>query len=355
MFLCRTKSLLRLMIVSLVVPFSALSQKLGEYHVAKDRVYVAGISSGGYMAVQMDIAYSSMFKGAAIYAGGPDYCAQGDVLKAISTCLADAPVVDTAGLTSTIRKWASQGLIDPLSNLAGQHIYLWSGLLDSLVRPSLMDALKTQYESLGADVFQYDNHFLAAHGWESPYGSASCGQSQSPYIVKCNQGVDDRKAIDPADTRPYDSEQVWLTSWLGKLSPKNTGGPRGTLLSYAQSEFSAGTDAAGISLDSAGFIYVPKDCQAGAVCGLLLALHGCNESYSAVGKSFIQDAGINQWADTNHLIVLYPQAKSSGPSGGNPQGCWNWWGYLNDPDYATRSGAQMQALHAMVLRAEGRQ
>ena len=355
MFLCRTKSLLGLMIVSLVIPFSASSQKLGEYHVAKDRVYVAGISSGGYMAVQMDVAYSSMFKGAAIYAGGPDYCAQGDVLKAISTCLADAPVVDTAALTSAVRKWAAQGLIDPLSNLAGQQIYLWSGLLDSLVRPPLMDALKTQYESLGADVFQYDNHFLAAHGWESPDGSAACAQSQTPYIMKCNQGPDDRKAINPADTRPYDSEQVWLTRWLGKLNPRNVGAPGGSLLPYAQSEFSTGKDAAGISLDSTGYIFVPKDCQAGAVCGLLLTLHGCNESYSAVGKSFIQDAGINQWADTNHLIVLYPQAISSGSSGANPQGCWNWWGYLNDPDYATRNGAQMQALHAMVLRAEGRQ
>jgi len=67
--------------------------------------------------------------------------------------------------------------------------------------------------------------------------------------------------------------------------------------------------------------------------------------------AIINDAGINQWADINHLVVLYPQTIATGSTGSNPQGCWDWWGYLNDPDHALRSGPQMQTLYRMVVQA----
>jgi poly(3-hydroxybutyrate) depolymerase len=38
------------------------------------KVTVSGLSSGGFMAVQMHVAYSSVFSGAGIFAGGPYYC-----------------------------------------------------------------------------------------------------------------------------------------------------------------------------------------------------------------------------------------------------------------------------------------
>jgi poly(3-hydroxybutyrate) depolymerase len=42
-------------------------------------VTVSGLSSGGYMATQLHVAWSSMFKGAGVIAGGPYYCAQGSI------------------------------------------------------------------------------------------------------------------------------------------------------------------------------------------------------------------------------------------------------------------------------------
>jgi hypothetical protein len=58
-------------------------------------------------------------------------------------------------------------------------------------------------------------------------------------------------------------------------------------------------------------------------------------------------------ADTNH-VVLYPQAIPTSSTGSNPQGCWNWWDCLNDPDYALKSGPQMQALYRItVVQAAG--
>src|SRR5688572_31291738 len=48
--------------------------------------YVAGVSSGGYMATQLQVAYSSRIAGAAIFSAGPYWCALGTVLVALQSC-----------------------------------------------------------------------------------------------------------------------------------------------------------------------------------------------------------------------------------------------------------------------------
>ena len=37
----------------------------------------------------------------------------------------------------------------------------------------------------------------------------------------------------------------------------------------------------------------------------------------------------------------------------NPYGCWNCWGYSEDPRYLTKNGVQVSAIWAMVRRIEG--
>ena len=286
----------------------AAAQTLGPFNVPKDRVFIAGISSGGYMAVQMQVAYSGLFNGAAIYAGGPDYCAQDSLLLALTTCLANVPPVNTASLVAVTQRWSQQGLIDPVSNLKGQPIYLWSGVLDTTVRQPLMDSLRDYYTALGADVFRYDNNFRAEHGWESPYGPLPCGTAASPYVITCS-GYDRNGAsyTDEGYAAPYDSEQVWLTRLLGPLHPKNTGTLQGSIVPFDQNRFTPGANAAAISMDQTGYAFVPQDCAAGRRCALVMALHGCLQSNTSVGMAFIQDAGLNQSADTNRFVVLYPQ------------------------------------------------
>jgi poly(3-hydroxybutyrate) depolymerase len=70
-----------------------------------------------------------------------------------------------------------------------------------------------------------------------------------------------------------------------------------------------------------GYVFVPQSCANGSSCGLVLALHGCAQSSSAIGETFAYDAGINEWADSNNFVVLYPQAIASP---GNLLGCWDW-------------------------------
>jgi poly(3-hydroxybutyrate) depolymerase len=68
---------------------------------------------------------------------------------------------------------------------------------------------------------------------------------------------------------------------------------------------------------------------------------------------FVREAGYNRWADASRVIVLYPQAKSwnfwADPVRGNPEGCFDWWGYSGD-DYLGRNGKQMRAVRAMIGR-----
>ena len=57
----------------------------------------SGLSSGAYMAVQMDVAYSDWLRGVGVMAGGPYDCARGSVSRALKNCMSpsagDAPPV----------------------------------------------------------------------------------------------------------------------------------------------------------------------------------------------------------------------------------------------------------------------
>src|SRR5205085_2804983 len=99
-------------------------------------------------------------------------------------------------------------------------------------------------------------------------------------------------------------------------------------------------------------------CAAKEPCRVHVALHGCLQSLGDIGEDFIKHAGYNEWADTNHIIVLYPQIHAVGITAlgiTNPQGCWDWWGYLDanpveSPTYLLKSGKQIRAIKAMVDR-----
>ena len=132
--------------------------------------------------------------------------------------------------------------------------------------------------------------------------------------------------------------------FYGTLNAKNTGTLGGSYIQFNQNPFVAGGSAQADSMDSTGWVYVPAACASGQACRLVIALHGCLQYQGIVQQQLVQKSGINEWADTNNIIVLYPQATTSSS---NPLGCWDWWGYTS-PDYALKSGPQMAAIMAMV-------
>jgi poly(3-hydroxybutyrate) depolymerase len=324
--------------------------RLQRYQIDPAKVFVAGISSGGFAAVQMHVAHSSTFKGAAVYAGGVYWCAgAGGAATALANCGGETLPTNQASYNSTLAAseayldlQSSVGTIDLASNLRGQPVYLWSGTQDTVVNPLEMADLNAEYQRLGANV-RFDNGYPAAHGWESPDGELACGTLGSPYMVSCSAHGD-----------AYDSVKTWLTMFLGQLKPRNNGKLSGTLSAFDQAEFGATPN---LSMSPTGSVFVPKSCAQGQTCGLIFAMHGCLQETSLIGDRWVKEAGINEWADTNKLVVVYPDTiVSSAPGPTNPNACFDWWGYSNqyDPNYALKSGLQMTVLYAMVQRVTGR-
>ncbi len=139
------------------------------------------------------------------------------------------------------------------------------------------------------------------------------------------------------------------------------------MIAFDQTEFVPNGAAAANGLSKTGYLYVPKACEPGAAqpCRLQTALHGCMQSAEALGNVFITRTGLSQWADSNRIIVLFPQAHATtvaelpsslwltGLENANPAGCWNWWGYSGDTQFLTRKGVQVDAIWKMIERIEG--
>lgn len=328
--------LIKSLILANIVAFSAAAwaERLSAYNVAPDTVTISGISSGGMMAVQAHVAYSTTFRGAAILAGTPYYCAEG-TLANLGRCtqILDPVEIPVNRLAWMTRQWAQQGLIDPVSGLQQSPIYLFSGSNDLTVQPAAMDALEQYYRHFApAEHIRYSKTVPAGHSWVSPLGPIACESQQTPYINDCG--------VDP--------QQEFLTQFYGKLAPRQSGALKGQFLPVDQTEFFAGP-VSRYSMDTTGWLYVPASCAAGKRCRLHVSLHGCSMSYTSIAQAFITLANLNEWADTNDILVLYPQARPSQLAPVNPQGCWDWWGYTG-ADYAHKSGPQLKALKAMVDR-----
>jgi poly(3-hydroxybutyrate) depolymerase len=87
-----------------------------------------------------------------------------------------------------------------------------------------------------------------------------------------------------------------------------------------------------------------------------VAFHGCEQGATKIGNLFYATTGYNELADTNDIIVLYPQVQSSSGffSAVNPQGCWDFWGYssMNQfaPNFYSKRAPQMVAVKEMLDR-----
>jgi poly(3-hydroxybutyrate) depolymerase len=311
--------------------------------------YVAGVSSGGYLATQLQVAYSSRIRGAAVFSAGPYWCAQSNVALALYGCMVDTMSPDLATLYAKTEEYAREGKIDPTSNLARSNTYLFRGTRDSTVAPSVTDRLAEFYRHHGVPL-TYRNTHPAGHAWISPLGTVPCGDTAPPYISDC-----------PG----YDAQADLLGTLFGSVEPPNPGEPRGELTSFSQDRYAvagvpgngdpAQSGAAAIGMGRTGYLYTPAQCAAGEACRVVVALHGCLQTADQIGTTFVEQSGLNAYADTNDFVVLYPQATPQNGAIGNPQGCWDWWGYLGpgDIEYATKNGPQMRTIMAMVAALGG--
>jgi poly(3-hydroxybutyrate) depolymerase len=308
---------------------------------------VSGISSGGYMAVQLHVAHSSTVRGVGVIAAGPFYCAQGSAWMARYNCMQPGGwtrLPPVAVLTAATEAMARGGQIDPVDGLREARIWLFSGMRDDTVRRPVVEALYAFYRQwVPPAQIAFVRDVPAGHAMVTTDFGGSCARTAAPYINDCD----------------FDAAGALLEHLYGPLHPPGAT-PSGELMRFDQRPFAAGS-AYAISLDEEGFVYIPPACRAGG-CRIHVALHGCLQGHEQVGEQFVLQAGYNRWADTNRLIVLYPQAIARYGWGPwpwptsvvyNPNGCWDWWGYTGT-SYSTRLGLQIRTVKGMIDRLVSR-
>jgi len=302
---------------------------------------VSGLSSGAYMAGQIELAHAKDIVGAGIVAGGPFACAETsasrafpfwptavgqNAMQALYSCMKTtmgAP--DPEDLVARAKELADDGAIDPLSSLATHNVYLFSGNDDQTVTRPVVEAAKRFYEEAGvppANVTLIESP--GGHAFITEQGGAACGLTEAPFVSDCD----------------YDQAKAILAWIYGPLEPSSAE-PQGEFLVFDQAAFSDPGDG----FADEGVVYVPPACKTEPGCRVHVALHGCNQSREEVGDAFVHGAGFAEIADANRLVILFPQAKAI--AGINPEGCWDWWGYTG-LDYLGKDAAQIKAIWTMV-------
>src|SRR5215813_3752417 len=322
----------------------AYADELPKLGLALAQPSVSGLSSGAYMAGQIEIAHSKDIVGAGIVAGGPFACAETEssqlfpywpvvmwqnATQATNACMKvtwGAPDADK--LAKRAKELAEDGKIDALAGLADDKVYLFSGNEDQTVQRPVVEAAKRFYEEVG--VPQGSLTLVekeGGHAFLTETQGTACGLSKEPYVSNCN----------------YDQAKAILEWIYGSPLADPSKNPTGKFIVFDQSAFDKGVSN---GLAAEGVLYVPTACESEPGCRLHIALHGCDQSRETVGDAFIKESGFAGYADTNRLVILFPQIAGSTV---NPHGCWDWWGY-SDINYLEKDAPQIQAIWDMAGR-----
>jgi poly(3-hydroxybutyrate) depolymerase len=294
---------------------------------------VSGVSSGAFMAVQFGVAFSSITKGIGVFAGGPFGCSGGSVVTAQTVCQASTVAPDVTPLVALTKSLAASGAIDDPSRLASTRVFLFGGADDTVVFPPIVDATQAYFAAFvpSASIAYVSRRAGTGHRIPTLAYGGACDASTTPWIGDCG----------------YDGPGAALAQIYGTLAPPSSIAS-GAIRTLAQGDFVA--DPASHSLDTTAYLYVPATCAAGGTCRVHVAFHGCGmQATGSVGSAFYLHAGYDEWADTNHLVVLYPQTIASAA---NPYACWDWWGY-DSAQFETKSAPQMAMTRAMLAELAG--
>jgi len=301
---------------------------LPSFNVDRTHASVSGLSSGAFMAVQFHTAYSVDVIGAGVIAGGPYNCAYAN-WGGIETCMRGSP----SGRASyaAAQGLAALGEIDGLANLKRSRVYIFGGTKDTVVAQAVVDATFSYYQAAGVPKsgLQYLKTVPAGHAFITPSYGGGCSENATPYINHCIIGG-----------QGYDQAGAVLSHIYGRLNTP-AANLAGRLLAFDQKPFGA------IAMGEKGFLYVPRACDQGAACRIHVVFHGCMQTPLDIGDQFYTDTGYNRWADTNGILVLYPQVATDFPA--NEKHCWDWWGYTG-PRFNVKAAPQMSAIKAMMDR-----
>jgi len=288
------------------------------------------------MAVQAHVTFSKSFSGVGAIAGPPYWCAMFNIAVALGPCTMQPALIDIQALIVGAHAAASVNSIDAPENLKRSQVYLFSGQHDSVVAPGVVAKTQDFYRNWVPDSQSvFVNNTPAQHAWITDDYGHDCLTLGAPYINNCSFDM---------------SGSMLRHLYQGSLSQPRGQQVLANLMFFDQSNYvPLMWTLKLLSMGSTGAIYVPTACQKGAQCKLIVVFHGCSQGMSApgIGDAFIRHSGLNDWAESNNIVVLYPQVAISLTVPYNPMGCWDWWGYTG-ADYACKLGGQQAMIRNMM-------
>lgn len=306
---------------------------------------VSGLSSGAFMTSQFYIANSEIMVGAGIVAGGPYLCSHSwagnsMMINAMNACM--NPLTAAVGpnlpvLLEESKQYDEAGVIDHLSNLSDDHVYIFSGQSDETVTTVVVDKTEAYYEAVGVkkENIKYNKSVDAGHAMITDNNSdTKCDLTESPYINDCD----------------FEQSHRILNHIYPDLKPAITDSSKlsGEIIAFNQQAF---IESPNTSMSNTGYLYVPKACESES-CRVHVVFHGCKQGAEVIGDKYYAQTGYNEIADANNFIVLYPQVTPSSTAPLNPEGCWDFWGYSSPkdpaPDFYSKNAPQISAVRRMV-------
>jgi len=252
-----------------------------------------------------------------------------NLAQAQNGCMADRlsrlGVLSGKRLVALAKSLADQGKIDPLSNWKRSRIYLYAGADDRIVTKTVVEAARNFYLDAGVppENIAFVTKNPGGHAFLTAGTGVACGNSDPPYVSNCH----------------YDQAEAILQFIYGALAPKAPAKPE-NFVTFGQGLYAP----ASANFADEGVAYVPSACRTAGPCRVHIVFHGCGQSRADAGDAFIRGSGFADWAETNKIIVLFPQVAASLL---NPKGCWDWWGYTG-AGFLTRDAPQIEAVDAML-------
>jgi len=321
---------------------------LPRLNIDTKQISVSGISSGADYTVQFHVAFSDVLMGAGVYAGEPYHCAvtrfKDDPPEIpYDHCKYHPTWVNISQLADYAREQEKLGTIAPLNNLKEDRIYLYRGTKDAIYLEGSVANTGDFYKTFLQDPGQVllVNNIPSQHAIPTVDFGTPCGVNGfPPAIERCN----------------YDGAGECLKHIYQRTPLKLPGTPSDeNLFEFDQTPFFGNVFP---GLYDKGWVYVPKSCQTqnnANPCKLHIFFHGCTLAYNSNGFNFtyIKHAGFNPWAETNEMVVLYPQM--GGYKNGTQQqmmGCWDSFSDTGE-NYSLNTGVQMSTVRRMLKAIAG--
>lgn len=228
---------------------------------------------------------------------------------------------------------AAKSIDDPYKSMIHDRLFVFSGSADSVI---VSGVVKKNVEFYNHYVLEENVKtvfdFPAQHAYPTTDYGVDCLTLAEPYIASC--GID---------------LSFQYMTWLYQDLNDPVDAIADNFHSFDQSSFSLLPSAVS-GLAHRGYVYVPTGCKDRATqCRLMIHFHGCHQGPEEVCSEYAENVEINEVAEANNIIVLYPQARSVLLS---PKNCFDWWGYTG-AGYATKLGPQIRAIHSMSNALQG--